>query len=522
MKVLGLLNRKKKEKVILQYSNETPVASPQIRHGKDRPRGSMVYSYSQLQEMTGRDKSGRLVSWGVEQPYFHLTVMQRVEMFRLCSPVFGIVSSRMNRLSGLKYNITSEDKKEEEIASQLRDMKDLYTEYKSSMDMSHLVMKLKLVSQIRQFLPDVLDDLSNFNASLLRWKKRLERRSTMECDDATDWLQEPNNGVEWHDFVKKYVFDQLIHGAVSVYKKPNDEGKLENFDILPGGSVYKIRSPYFSGVNGYIQVTPDYSEPQIYFGDELAYEEYLPISSRNYPMIPLEALIHKVAESLLFDKLMADQADGTKPPEKLIIVTDASPFGSLDSSEKTEIPLDEDEQKRIEQKVNEPVKNSIMTMSGNHAEIIDLSRENTMSFQNERQKDIREDVALVFNTSNLEANLTGSDSTSGRATAEVQAEIDQGRGVGPQALSLVRFINRKILPYRYGHGLIFEFELGKDEEQEKRIDQLMLQTGEMTKNEIREKYGKQTFDDPQYDLPDGSQGPPSGDQMNPFFTRNVE
>jgi len=514
---------RKINKAITRYSNESITAPFIINNGAERHRGrgSTVYSMSQLQAITGRDKDGRLVTWGTEQPYFYLTVLQRVEIFRMSAPVQGVVTSRMHRLSGLEFNITSEDKKEEEVSDQLRDMKDVYQEFKSSMEMSHLILKLKLVNSIREYLPDILDDLSNFDSALLRRKKRLKRKTQGECDDAKEWLMEPNNGVSWETFVKKYVFDKLIHGSAAVYKK-QEGGRLENFDLLPGGSVYKIMAPYFSSLSGYVQVVPDYAEPQIFFSDELVYDEHIPTSSRNYPMIPLEALINKVAETLLFDKLMAEQADGTKPPEKLVIVTENNPFGSLDTTEKGDIPLDADEQARIEQKLNEPVKNSIMTFSGNKAEIIDLSRENTMGIQMQRQKDIREEVALVFNASNMEVNLTGSEDTSGRATAEVQAEIDQGKGVGPQAKSLLNLIQRNILPYRYGPGLVFEFELGKDKKEEKLLDQIMLQTGEMTKNEIREKYNKRTFG-PEYDKPEGGsqEGGFGGNEMNPMYTREV-
>ncbi|NCN22597.1 hypothetical protein GW934_03865, partial [Candidatus Falkowbacteria bacterium] len=161
--------------------------------------------------------------------------------------------------------------------------------------------------------------------------------------------------------------------------------------------------------------------------------DYLPVSSRNYGMIPLEALIKKVTESLLFDNMMANQADGTKPPEKMVIVTEQNPFGSLDGDDAKDIPLDVDEQKRIEQKLSQPIKNGVMTFSGNHVEVVDLTRSDSMGNQMQRQKDIREEVALVFNATNMEVNLSGSDNTSGRSTSQAQMEIEQGKGIAPIA-----------------------------------------------------------------------------------------
>lgn len=512
------------KKVITQQSNEFGY-SPRKLEGK---RGITVYTTSQLQQITGRDKQGRLLSWGLEQPYFYLTVDQRIEIFRLSSPVFGVVTSRMQRISGLDFSIISEKKKEEEIVGQMKDLNTIYNEYKDSTDLGHLTLRAKIYQNLIPQLPDLKPDLSNFNGALLRWKRRLKIKNSQSCDSIYNWLMEPNNGIPWESFVKKWVLDYMIHGSAAIYKGSEDN-RLKNFDVLPGGSVYPIKAPYFSGVEGYVQILPGfagytpYAEPQIYFSDEMVYSQYIPTSSRNYGMIPLEALINKIAESLFFDQLMAEQADGTGIPEKMIIVTDNSPFGSLDANDKGDIPIDIDEQKRIQEKVNTPIKGKIMTFSGNSAEVIDLSRENTMEFQNKRQKDIREEVALVFNMSNMEINLTGSGDTSGRNTSEAQAEIEQGKGIAPIAKSLATAINKGLIPYKFGSGFVFEFNKGKSDKEEKELDLLTLQTGENTKNDIREKYNKDSFGE-EYDKPEGggSGSVPGDNQFNPMYTTSID
>ena len=508
-------------KTILQQSDEFRYGTNSLK-GR---RGITVYTTSQLQQITGRDKQGRLLSWGLEQPYFYLTIDQRVEIARLCSPVYGVVTSRMQRISGLDFSVVSEKNKEDEIAGEMKDLNAVYNEYKDSVDLAHLTLKSRIYSQLIEQLPELKPDLSNFGACLVRWKRRLKTRNTVECDAAYNWLMEPNQGVTWEEFSKKWVMDFMVHGCTAIYKQ-NENNKLCNFDILPGGSTYKIKAPYFSGVSGYVQVLPgygqySYAELPVYFSDEIVYSEYVPTSSRNYGFIPLEALINKVAETLMFDELMANQSDGTKPPEKMVIVTDNSPFGSLDDTDATSIPLESGEQSRIEEKINSPIKNAIMTLSGNKAEVIDLSRENTMGIQMQRQKDIREEVALVFNMSNMEINLTGSNDTSGRSTSEAQSEIEQGKGIAPIAKALARAVNKGILPFRFGTGLVLEFDKGKSEREEKELDMLSLQTGENTKNEIREKYNKNLFSE-QYDEPEGSQEQPDGSQFNPMYTQSVE
>jgi len=515
------------KKTITQYSNEAaPVQGPSGQARKPK-RGVNVYSIAQLQTVTGRDKEGKLLSWGVEHPYFYLSIHQRIEIFRMSSPVFGVVSSRMNRLAGLDFNITTEKYKEDKIAQALKDMKDIYNEYLGSSKLQDLALRANIYRQIVEYLPEIKPDLSNFNTSLLRWKRRIKQRNMEECDAVKNWLSQPNQGIPWTDFVKKWVQDYHVHGNAAIYKK-EERGVIQNFDVLPGGTVYRIKSDTFSTVAGYIQVIPAYTglysyvEPQMYFSDEITYSEYIPSSSRAYGMIPLEALINKIAESMLFDELMANQADGTKPPEKLIIVTENNPFGSLDADEKADFPIEEEEQRRIEEGINTPVKNAIMTFSGNHAEVVDLSRENTMSIQMQRQKDIREEVAMVFNMSNMEINLTGSDDTSGRSTSEAQSEIEQGKGLAPVAKALAQSIEKGIIPFKFGSGFIFEWEQAKNDREEKELDNLMLQTGEMTQNEIREKYGKSDFG-PEYDIPQqGGMGEPGADEMNPMFTQSIE
>jgi hypothetical protein len=324
---------------------------------------------------------------------------------------------------------------------------------------------------------------------------------------------EPNQGTSWGDYAKKWVYDQLIHGATATYKQCVD-GRPENFDVLPGGTVYRFKEKYFSAVNGYAQLIPG-EEYQIMFSNEMSYSEYLPISAQSHPIIPLEALINKLTETLLFDKLMSDQADGTKPPEKLVLVTNnQNPFGDFDRP--TEVALDVNEQKRIEMKLNTPRKFAVATMTGNHAEVVDLTRENTMATQIERQKQVREAIGLVFLASNIEMNLTGTDSMGGRETGQIQKEISEGRGLGPQLVQLGRVTTKDIIMHRFGYGYKCEYADAMDPTAQAQLDLIQLQTGETTMNEIRERTNKSTFG-PEYDKPQGGgQQQPDGSQIKPF------
>jgi hypothetical protein len=309
-----------------------------------------------------------------------------------------------------------------------------------------------------------------------------------------------------------------VHGVSAIQKEIIDS-KLENIYHLPGGTVIPIRGVYTSSEVAYLQII-DGMEPQRFYPDELSFIQYIPVSSRSYPLVPVEALINKVAETLFFDKLMADTADGTRMPEKMIIINDASPFGDIDKD--LVVPLNVDEQKRIETKMSTPIKGGVMTFTGNNATVVDLSRENTIESQRSRQKDIREECALVFNMSNMEINLSGSTFVSGRETSETQAEIDQGKGVIPILRTIEREFNLSILPMRFGAGFSLSFETSKNELEEVQLYTAKVNSGIYSINEIRvDDLNLMPFDDDSYNKPKGTATMPDGSTMNPLNIKNI-
>jgi hypothetical protein len=470
-------------------------------NAKDQGRGIMNFEGFSLQNVTGRDQHGRLVAWPSGLPYYYLTIGQRIQMFELSSPVYGVVTTRMNRVSSADFEIVTDKEKEDEIVSFLKDLRDLWLEYQNATEPKYIIGRARAKSRIDEFLPDILPDLSNFSASLLRWRKRIQNQHRNKQAEIKEWLMEPNNGVNWQEFAKKFVFDNMIHGACAVYKQWLN-GVVENFDTLAGGTVHQLLSPYFSGFEGYVQAVNGF-ENQFFYGNELAYTIATPVSGTNKAMIPLEALINKIAESLMFDDLMAKQADGTRKPEKMVIITNPNDiFSDEDDPESGEIETDE--QKRIEERMNTPSKNNVMTFSGNKATILDLSRENTMDSQSNRQKDIREEVAMTFNMSNMEVNLTGSNNTSGRETSESQSEIEQGKGSTPYLRMLSSMVNRCILPFRYGSGYKMEYSIAKNLKEEYEILKLKMDVGEVTVNENRDDKGKSLFPEEKFNRPIGA------------------
>ena len=459
-------------------------------------RGVTVWTTSQLMGITGTDRYGERITGHYEQPVNYLGLDERDIIYRLCTPCFAVVSGRMNRISSLDFNITSESKREDRMYEALKSYYQIWKEYQGATDVKYMIVKAKMFGEIQKVLPDVLPDCSNFQTALLRWKKRLAAINDDKGDEIKEWLLTPNANDTWQSLCKMWVKNLMVHGRLNTYKE-SQNNRIENIYELSGGTTVPLKDMYVGGANAYVQVIGG-KPPIIYYSDELSSHPYLPDSAQAYGSIPFEALINKIAETMLFDQLMAEQADGTKPPQKMIIVADNSPFGDLKNEFK--VPISEDEQKRIETKVNQPKKNAIMTFSGNTVQVVDLSRENTMAIQMERQKDVKSDVAMIFQASDLEMNMAGSANTSGRNTAEVQQELMYSGGVLPILQIITTMLSREILPFRYGPGWIFEFSSGKNEKEELELATMKSQTGAISVNEIRESIGLDNLG-PEYDKP---------------------
>lgn len=513
-------NKKKETKVEKAFNippQERNIDGPIFAPGKGR--GAQIWNLSDIINLHARNKQGEYQLAPSDNPLFILDPEERHRMFQLSSPVFGVITSRMNRIAGLDFEIIPDTKDLEEKEVSFKNAYDIIKEYESLVDLQHVVTRAKLRQYLLREIPTLRADLQNFRQALLRWKKRIMREKQKEANEVKEWLLRPNPMQNWTDFIKIWVYDLMVHGTSAIYKKMID-GKLNNIQHLTGGSTVPIRTPYVDSQEAYIQVMNyDY---QVYYEDEVVYSQYLPTSVRSYGMIPLEALINKITETMFFDRLMANQADGTKPPEKAAIITSQQAFGD-DPDFNLDVGMNKDEQKRVEEKMNQPIKNGIITFSGNHVEIVDISKENTMEFQHKRQKDIREEVALVYNMSNIEVNLTGSADTSGRSTSEIQKEIEQGKGVAPTLKTIEQKINDEIIPYRK-KGFSFKFSIEDSELKQIEILTKKVKSALYTPNELRiDELNKMPFDGEEYDRPAPTKNGfvEDNDETTPFYISDI-
>jgi phage portal protein BeeE len=456
--------------------------------GRDR-RGLNVYNYSSLVSQAARDKHGNIHSADYLLPYFSLTISERIDMMRACGPIFGVVTGRMNRISSLEWKVTVQKKEQDRLETLIKTARDIFNEGLEEGTPQGIGGALQAYQFISQYIKDIRLDLSNFDKAFLRWARSVKNQQEDRCSEIEDWLRNPNQEDTLEDFLKKLVFDVHVHGIAVAYKK-RVQGKIETLHILPGGSCYPIHGKHVGDAVGIVQII-DGAEAQLYFSDEAYALHYAPYSGDPYGVVPLEALTNNVAEILLFQERAASMADGTKPPEKLIAFGDRTPWmeGQL------EMPMNPDERKRIETMINEARKEAVRVITGHGTpQVVDVSRADTFQYQSERQRMVREEVGLVFGASNIELNLSGSDSTSGRNTSESQERSEMYKGVLPHVQMIENFFNFQVLPYRYGHQYEFKFNEMLSEAEQLKFWTEKLKSGLFSVNEIRmEDIGKDGF-----------------------------
>ena len=493
------------------------------RDDKNR-RGHNVYTISEIVGVQGRDRAGRIIDGEVQIPIFMLTPQEREYLARLCAPIFAVVNNRCQRISALEWEITKKKSDEDRIVQALRMAYDLYREWDSPTDAKHIIVRARCIKQIKEELPDIKDDLSNFSQSLKRWSKRQKMTADDSSQEIVDWINEPNDSDDFEEMTKKWTYDLMVHGADAQYMMMIG-GLLDSVHMLPGGSVLPLRGRYVGGGTGYVQLM-QLVEPKIYFSDEIIYDNYIPISARSYGLIPIEALLNKIAESMLFDKLAAERADGTTPPQKIVAFGGGTGTAVLENleGEELKLPIDKEEQSRIEHKINEERKNAIVTLTGMGTPmVVDISKADTFGTQSERQDKLIRDIGMVFSASNAEMNLDGSMEFSSQSVANQQERQERERGVYPIVRIIDKTVTKKWIPYRFGPGWKMEHKTSLSDAEKLALDKERLQSGMYDVNTLKEERGEQPYDKEEFNYPQGAQPAQLGESPNnPLFMRGMK
>lgn len=484
-------------------------------------RGLNVFSSTELRAVTGQTKKGDFVTGYMQTPYFCLTPQERIGIMQTAAYIQAVISIRMNRISSLKWAIIHRSEKLDRYYDSIKNLKQIFDEFDDPSNMKQILTRMKIRNAIQRKFPDIKDDLSNFNQALYRNKKSITVGISKQKEEIKQWVEHPNREDTFVDFTKKWVESLLLHGAVAQYNEWCGN-VLDNVYILPGGTTYPLRSQKVGGFVAYTQMLMG-NIPKIYFQDEIYFKNYLPSAARSYGYVPLDCLINKTAEQLLFDQFAAERADGTKEPEKLVVFGDTrSLMGDLTGE--INLAMDMDEQQRIEEKLNIARKGAIAALSGiGTPAVLDISKADTFAAQSVRQDKLLRDIALVYNLTNMEINLAGAEFTSGRETSESQKEIEEGKGTKP-IINTNQIMWTNNISYRYGSDWEFEYDDALTELEQVELDTAKAQSGTYTKNEIREDRGDDPISGPGNDeLPSESaqQQQPGGSPFSPVNVRNV-
>jgi hypothetical protein len=424
----------------------------------------------------------------------------------------------MNRISSLEWDMVPKKEMEDQNVANLQNIKQIFTELDNPGDLNHLMTRLRIFKILSREMPELKKDLSNFDTSLIRYKKKIDQVESRSKQEIVDWISEPNQEDEFEDWIKKFVESYMLHGAGAVYKDYINN-RLDNFYVLPGGTVYPLRGVAVGSPVAYVQIVQE-DFPKIYFKDEMTFANYIPSAARSHGYVPLDSLVFKVSEQLLFDQFAAERADGTKEPEKLIVFGDNKSLFNADLTGEVSLPMDKEEQKRVEEKLNTIRKGAIATISGVGTPVVtDISKADTFSAQSERQDKLLRDVGLVFNMTNMEVNLAGGQFTSGKETSETQREIEEGKGTKPIMQKIQTILNKDILAYRFGSYFQFQYKKGMTELEQVELDSRKMQSGSYTPNEVRLQRGADPIISEGNDKLPQTQQQPDGSQSNPLNMR---
>ncbi len=476
-------------------------------------RGLTVLTPQQLIKISGIKKDGNRMSVNLGEQWLQVDPVTAIEIYRRCPPVFAVVSGRALKISALEWTVKPMSTDEDRIAHMLREWKEIYQE--SDAGPISAGMRFGLLRKINNYLFNVKPDMSNFEKSLLRWKSRITSKRNDKSQEIINFLSEPMPGQPFSSFLREYVLDAGIHGRTATYKLPGPDGfGLSGFRLLPGGTVYPVRGSHAAVPEIYVQIPFGIRygsfEPQVMFGDEISFSRYLPSSSVAAGMTPIDALLTLVTESLLFNELMAEQSDGSKAPDKLLIMGKKIEGFDPSGISETDEPLDPDEQRRVKHVLNRKKKDNAVEILSYYGTpfLADLTKENTMGVQMTRQDKIDKYVAMVYGATNNEINQTDSSGTSGRSTSETQERSENARGVRPMIVQIQDDMTFGVIRDAFGPGYQLIFATPKSDAEQIDNAKKKVESGLFAINEVRrDDLSKPPFEDPEHDKPRAAQPP---------------
>ena len=484
-----------------KFSNE-PLAQGQ---------GWALYSSSNLVPRNAVDKHGLERTVGLDYYAYWTTLSpwDSLEIYRLQSIIYSIVTQRAMIFSGMEDRIVPNYKIEDEIVYKLDEHKLILEEIDPEQDPYEYA---KHFFEINKYLHNyyLKTDMSNYDKCKRMFIKSIKRHINRSAQEVLDWLYQPKQGYQIQDFKKQWVIDNLVHGR-NVIQRPNKN--FDGFALLPGGTVYKVPDIFVGqhSYERYVQLTYGYfgwdttQRPLYFTSEDLSCGYYIPNSAVTNGVKPLDAVINNVITAVNVDSLLMENSNNEKPPEYLIMVMDngIEPESIATGSEQ----VDQIELERLEESVNVKKKDraiKIVKQYGNSAELMNLSKENLISILNPYIDVIRKAISQAFHATPNEMGETDTGGMIAKSGAEQQRELYLNQSIKPLSQMWENQFTHEIIKGRFGirpltdigidpyWTLKLDTQLSENELLDNAVKMIGLP---YTPNEIREYLGKDPIND---------------------------
>lgn len=499
------------------------VVSQQSYNSKDTDRGYIILNLTQLRNKSGHTASGGTYSGRVDTFRDILLPQDRNTIIMLFTPLFSIISNVAKMISSIKYSFQAEkhhiDRIEHELRKYYSINQDYNNYYEMTKDVKYLIQSLFLKKIMIDFLAEygLLPDLSNFEKSMLFWKRDVQFYKIDHQRFINEWFEHPNEMDTQEEYIEKWIYDYMVHGATASYIDCN-----HNPWILAGGTVRQYYERTITELKrkgvGYVQILPVINRAFSYLHSEIDYTRFMPVSWRATGLNPVENLLTEIIEFGNFDQLATELSNKETPPSKMVLLLRKNEIGNIDEKDIVKIleETTEESQERLEEKLKEPVKGGIVTHRGDNVVVVDLSRTDYMIPGSQRQQELKKRFAMTFGLTSLDMNEMVEIN---RATSETEYNLMKARAVMPILSKFRNHINN-VIRRKFGR---FTLEIGSsgNEIDWGKINQIK-QSGVTTVNEIRtQELNLMPLPQEEADQLPGTQ-PPGQNEANPFLIRNVK
>ena len=107
-----------------------------------------LFSAYNTQSIAAKDSNGNLRNVKTSLRYSNLSPIECFLIYQKCAPVFAIISSRANRISGIEFHIVPAKSQIEKFISELKEKKEIFEEL--DYGLISIGKKIRLYSDIKK------------------------------------------------------------------------------------------------------------------------------------------------------------------------------------------------------------------------------------------------------------------------------------------------------------------------------------------------------------------------------------